>query len=771
LQVFADGANLVPQSEATTGWTNTGTTFGSAAVAPDGNSTAFTITDTTAASAHLIKSGSISVTAGHQYVVSAFVKAGTCATNALAECHIGNLSSPSASLGNAPGIVFDAANCTVFGGTGNIAKALPPKPFANGWCRIGFIVTATGTSLVAIDLAMANGLATYTQAPSYAGQTGGSTLLAWGFYVKEGTTLLPYCPSYVGTCNADVMTAGGSDTTLKGAFEGAAVRIVAQTAEFYESQPLTSAPTPVNRTLVGVGSALTALGITDPGYQARTTWPITATLTSAGQIIRYQNTNYFGLSADASGRSMALNGQAAVSDSNGVSATTAENIGSISTPGSYCNCIIARLTVWNTRNDAAMKAATNNAAALPVLASYTGSVANHTNINNAILAPATATQAMTISHHRATENITTMQVVFGNYYHPNSASSEVAAGSATAITASVEYPKASCQSFLFNGSSSGSIPSNASGSSALTTDSLTLANPIPAGADFWIRSYRTNAISGIIDQNTTSPFDSPAGDAMHYGTSGISDQTTTCDTVTKTSVGTEYYPDAIVGATQLHSYCLVGDSRGFGTNDVISDQLDASGEVERWVVPYNSVLRILVPGDTAASFVSAGHSINRHALLAYCSGMIVEYSGNDIFRAGNSPGTVERNLTTLYGYQSQLRAGAGGPVWQTTLHGQTRSGNSWQDIAGQSLYANSGNAITLNTWIRANTAGITGYFEVANAVNVNGSDGITPPVEYWCLTPTTTTSGIANGCTSDGLHPSPYAYGLIMNALAHPTLQ
>jgi hypothetical protein len=749
LQVFGPGTNIIPQSQATTGWTTTNATFaaGASRTAPDGISAALVITDNSTSGEHSVTSGSFSVTA-QSYVISVFVQAGTCAQPSPSEeCRFGAISGVGTAF--TFGINFDAVACTVVGGSTSVVKALPPKRFANGSCRIGFIGTAFGSASVNIKIAMANGLSSYNATPSYTGA--GSTMLIWGLDVKAGSTLLPYCPTSgsSATCGGDQIVATNQ---LKTTLEGSALRVVAQTAEFYESQP------PLAATVLGLGSALTGLGISNgtttigtctaspcSNYTAQMGWPSTAaTLITAGQIIRYQNTNYIGLSADSSGRSLALNGQTAVSDSNGLSSSSSEHIGSLSSGAAYCNCVISRLTLWNTRNDAAMLTATNNSAVLPLIASYNGAVANHTRINDLLDA---STVAMARSHHRATENITSLQVEFGNYYVPQSGPTvETSPGAATTITASVEYPAGTCHTFTFGGNSFGTIPNGG----VLLTDPNTVT--IPAGADFWIRDYLSNS-SGLVVNMYVSAADTHNGDKLI--TRSPTDQTANCTTMSGGTAGYLYYPDAIVGPTQLHSYCLEGDSRLSGYNDVPNDSLDAVGQVERWVVPYYSVINIGLGGDRANKFI-ASHT-NRIGLWKYCSGVIIELGGGDIYFGHNSAAKVEGWLKTIYRYNSYLNGGSG-PVWITTIAGDTTSSNNWLTVAGQTLSAVQPVGAEVNRWMRSSTASsvgvpnYAGYFETANPVQTAQDSG------YWCVT------AVPRGCTFDGLHPSPYGYNLDANS-------
>jgi|SRR5580700_4318488 hypothetical protein len=763
LQVFQGGTNIVPQSQATTGWqspSNATWAAGSSGTAPDGVADALVLTDNSTNGAHAVGSALITPSSGTVYTVTAFVKAGACGggTCTGTENATGSLYNFPIS-GTEVGIQFNASTCTVQTGFHQLIKVLPPKPLANGWCKVGYIVKATSSSPTTLKVAMAAGLASYNEmAPSYVGTV--STMLFWGFDIKAGSVELPYVPTAGASAssNSDVITDGGSDTTLKTYLEGSALRVVAQTAEFSEGQPdfATCSPCgPAAQTLLGVGSSLTALGVSNPGgatptgYALWSNWPTTATLTTKGQILRYANTNYLGISADASGRSVALNGQTAVSDSNGLSPTSTEYIGSVSGSSAFCNCVIAQLSVWNTRSDTAMKTATANPNVLPLVTAYTGIVANHTRPNYVTA----ASPIMSRSHHRATENITALSLVLGNYsVTPSSSGEEIVPAGTTSMKASVEYPQGTCQAFTFSSSSSGSTTGG-----QLTTDLITLTNAIPSGADFWVRVYRSNSSSSALPVNDafSGLVDTNAGDAMN--TSSATDQTVSCGTVTDTSAAVGYYPDAIVGTTQLHAYCIIGDSRSFGAYDQPNDSMDSMGLIERALLPYYSVENISVFGEYATYYVNSGNHTYRNALLPYCTGIINNLGGNDTWNTNIAAATVEAAINTIAGYNTSLNGG-GGPVWDATMNPTTTSNNDWTNLAGQTAKAGAASAITVNDWMRTNPTGFVGYFEQAGLSSSFDS-------YYWA------TNGVAFGWTFDGGHFSVNGYNYQANSIGFQVLQ
>ena len=821
VQLFGAGTNLVAHSQDVKGWTvSANDTFATSGAAPDGSSGALTLTDSANNQGHYVITPSFSVKARKPYVVSFFAAAGVCA-QASGECHFGGIIGTTANfLSAGGGLIFDAAACTWVGGSTHVLKAMPPKKFVSGgktWCRFAFVVLAGAIGgNVNFKISMMPGIPSNAYdsrrfAPTYTGAE--SSVELWGLDVKQGSILLPYCPSSIGTCNADVVSDAGSDATLKNTLEGSALRVVAQVTEFYDEQPPPTATgyAPSAHTILGVGPGLAALGVAS-GFRAQTNWPNTATLTSGGKILRYLNTNYFGLSADSRGRSMVLNGQTPNTDSNGPSGSSLEYLGSLSSGSAPCNCIIASLQVWDSRNDAAMAAATANSNALPLLPSYTGVVANHAQINEGTLP---GTQSLSRSHHRVTENITAIQIIFGNYYAHQGTESEMAPGAATPIEAVIEYPLGSCHAFHFNGSFGGGTIANRG---QLATDLLPIS--IPAGSDIWLWEYRTNAAGVMVSNGNNNVRDTVTGGGEYINVGAsvanpLLDGNSDCSSWTKPKGSGAYYPDAIVGPTVNHSYCLQGDSRlnGYG-NNAANQSLDANdtvGAVDPWLNPYYSTLKIALGGDAAFHF-SNNHATktvttNRLALWRYCSGLIVEYGGNDIFQKGSSLSTLEKDLRTIYGFaRSRLRGGLGGPIFQTTTFTQSFSFDNWQSVncsppqnacfngsptGGQYLdrYAAAAANLgpgpspapgTLNHWIKNKAVAsgyINGYLDIAGTpINVLQQDGVT---YVWCALFNTAVQAASVGagaavnalCTADGLHPSAYGYNVISNAMGFKVLQ
>ncbi len=190
--------------------------------------------------------------------------------------------------------------------------------------------------------------------------------------------------------------------------------------------------------------------------------------------------------------------------------------------------------------------------------SYLGLVATKTYV--ATNGPG-ALQSQSRTRHRAADTISSLQIVWGNWYVTQTTCVETAGGSTASITASIEYPVGTFTPVKFNGSTGAAV---ISGSNVVSD---TVAVSIPKGAFFFVRMHFSTS-GGTISTQTrpaSAPFgqiaDLANGEAVTYGTSVV-DQTMGGTVVDSAGDGTVWTgPLAIIGATRLPSVYILGDSR------------------------------------------------------------------------------------------------------------------------------------------------------------------------------------------------------------------
>ncbi|MGO9417899.1 hypothetical protein [Roseiarcus sp.] len=220
-------------------------------------------------------------------------------------------------------------------------------------------------------------------------------------------------------------------------------------------------------------------------------------------------------------------------------------------------------------------------------------------------------------------------------------------GGATTITASIEYPAGTCTPLTFSGSTTGTIAND----SYLASDPLTIA--IPAGAQFWVRAYRTITAGGMpwdeTGGSTASHYESSAGEfALGYTTAASGqDATQSCAATgswtttgsaagtgggSATNYGAPYKPVAVLGYTQMPSVCLVGDSRTHGFYDIANGGYNPGthfGQFDRWVGATFGTINLGSDSDTGSNATGADWQV-RGSLLKYCTHVAWGFGVNDI---------------------------------------------------------------------------------------------------------------------------------------------
>jgi hypothetical protein len=334
---------------------------------------------------------------------------------------------------------------------------------------------------------------------------------------------------------------------------------------------------------------------------------------------------------------------------------------------------------------------------------------------------------MTRTPHFARDNITSLQVVFANFYEVNGANPDLGPGNAQTVTAAVEYPANTCHQIKFSSSTSGSIPNI----SYLLSDAVSVT--IPSSALFWIREYTVSAGGTPIDVDA-GELDSTDGEKAILGTS-VADSTwaagDTCPSFTSSSANTRK-PMAIVAQTQRPTVCLLGDSRTHGYPGTASSTWPDLGDAAPSIGPTYAYLNLAINGDGGVAVTLPTHWANRGAMLKYCSNGYWAYGIND-FSGSGTPAQELSYLAAVIAANPKL-------AWFTQTVSPHTSG-PWTSLGTQAPVGNNANRVAYNDALRAGgITGVSGNFDLTAATESSLDSGL------WFVQPGSIVM------TSDGLH-------------------
>lgn len=215
---------------------------------------------------------------------------------------------------------------------------------------------------------------------------------------------------------------------------------------------------------------------------------------------------------------------------------------------------------------------------------------------------------------------------------------------------------------------------------------------------------------------------------------------------TTSAGGYAYHPCAVIGRTlkPVASVLLVGDSIIQGANDGFQDVGYAAKALDAAGIPW---IRVAKGGGSAYNM--AGRAARtRLSLAKYCTHAIVGYGTNDL--NAQSATTIQGNLQALW----KLLVGYNLKVFACTVTPHTNSSDSWASATqtpnpSEAQVGATGQRSILNDYIRTTPSPLTGYFDVADAVETSRNSG------KWKFP----------NITDDGLHPTTNGHIAIIPAI------
>jgi lysophospholipase L1-like esterase len=243
---------------------------------------------------------------------------------------------------------------------------------------------------------------------------------------------------------------------------------------------------------------------------------------------------------------------------------------------------------------------------------------------------------------------------------------------------------------------------------------------IPGGTDFIIRSF-VQADGGAY----------PRGYA-NYGR--VTGNIVESGTYTPNSLD-GYSPMCVIGNTTAPSILIVGDSVGDGTGDtnytLNGRSILNKGFATRAFCETKNFVNLSRSGMQLAHYADIRSMAIRGRLAGYAKYAIVQLGLNDM-RTGGALQTAKNNALALW----QTLSDKGLLVYQTTITPESTSTDSWATVENQTTKSFNPTRIAFNDWVRSTPAPLSGYLDMADAVETARNSGI------WKA-----------AYTGDGIHP------------------
>ncbi len=336
------------------------------------------------------------------------------------------------------------------------------------------------------------------------------------------------------------------------------------------------------------------------------------------------------------------------------------------------------------------------------------------------------------------------------------------------VRAAVEYPAGTFTPLTFSGASSVAIA--ASGSSSLAeSDEATLATAIPAGAQYWVRTFVSVASGGKWPQGylIAASGGSGMGEAADFSTGVDRTASGTITNAAPSSTRRGYGPVAIKatafsGSPVAKAFAGVGDSLIMGSTDALDAIASGHGNIGylgKAVSGSYPYINLGIAGTTAMNNVPANFT-RRAALLAKIgvTHIFSDWSINDL--------TASRTAAQLAGNVSSIAQGfktavPGVKVIWATLTPYTTSSDGWKTTANQTIRTTPSGAFTggsssirsqFNATLRGGISGVDFVFDAADNAETARDSGVWRAGEG--STHLTNSGATTDAFTSDGLHPA-----------------
>jgi len=364
---------------------------------------------------------------------------------------------------------------------------------------------------------------------------------------------------------------------------------------------------------------------------------------------------------------------------------------------------------------------------------YIGQVATRSYLANT--KSGASTRGMCRTAHLATEDLTSLRVMYPAWYVTNgSNSAETASGVDLTYKVGLEYPAGYVTPVTWSGA-----PTKTATSGADTGLSDACKVAVPKGARFWLRVYVTSPTAAILSYIPASGtiLDVANGEACEYGTSAVTDRSWSTGAITDSGSNAITAPIAIVAYTTKATFLLLGDSRDAGSGGAPNARGDTGELAPSFGAAGYAYINAGIGGDYATRQVKS--YAKRSALAQYNSHVVIEGGVNDF-------GTSLGNRTDAQVRADRLalaRLFRDRPVIGTTISPYTSG--TYSSAGGQTVDANTPAIQSFNTWMRTVPSPFAAVLDIASVTEDPAAPG------KWK----------SPGYTADGLHATTLGYSAI----------
>jgi hypothetical protein len=325
----------------------------------------------------------------------------------------------------------------------------------------------------------------------------------------------------------------------------------------------------------------------------------------------------------------------------------------------------------------------------------------------------------------ARDNLTSLRVVYSHWYG-NGVSPGV--GKNLTVEAELEYPAGVYTPITFTGASSITTAPLTN----ITSDPIVVS--IPIGAIFKIRGLYTGCCNLHRGPNAT------IGEGNVFPATGL-------NLVTGRSAAFNanftYAPSAIIGSTNKRSAIILGDSRPSGLGDVYSRADGSYGNAGGALNAY-AWAQMVQWGGKASDYL-AGAGALQAELAAYATDIVSQLAANDLFALATAASIITSQASIRALYPSKR-------FHLCTVEPKSSSTDSFATLANQTTDACNAQLQLYNAAVLANSMGYDTPLNFATVGESSVGSG------KWKV------DGTANKYVLDGIHQSPFCYGLYPGA-------